>query len=302
MWCKTLIPFPQMSNLRVKKLYCMCLRTMKQWSRWSLKGRGPTMRHVSRTHTVALDWFFRSNQFWIPRFKASMSTQNTNLQTYWQKGISHVMSGTIFFIFSTTAISAYSAPLRISVWPAALKRWRKGCKNRKERNRIVAKSKPTMNLVSPVLDKFFDSAESGCVEKPGDTQSTLSNRLVKYWETWRERTQSRRSVEFSRMAKRCISWCRYDKTRRDRRRPGTPELSWRFSKYEENSSLQETQKPKAATKVGHTITTCQQITCCTWRKVSSIVRPRYGLSPTDVRCEHSSMGFFWCLSSCSSSW
>ena len=27
---ETLIPFPQMSKLRVKKLYCMCLRTMKQ--------------------------------------------------------------------------------------------------------------------------------------------------------------------------------------------------------------------------------------------------------------------------------
>ena len=30
-----LILFPQTSSLRVKKLYCMCLRTTKQWSRWS---------------------------------------------------------------------------------------------------------------------------------------------------------------------------------------------------------------------------------------------------------------------------
>ena len=43
------------------------------------------------------------------------------------------MSGTIFFICLTSAISAYFATLRISAWPAALKRWRKGCKNRKER-------------------------------------------------------------------------------------------------------------------------------------------------------------------------
>ena len=33
----------------------------------------------------------------------------------------------------TSAISAYFAALRIAAWPAALKRWRKGCKNRKER-------------------------------------------------------------------------------------------------------------------------------------------------------------------------
>ena len=31
------------------------LKTMKQWSGWSFKGRTPTMRHVSRTHRVALD-------------------------------------------------------------------------------------------------------------------------------------------------------------------------------------------------------------------------------------------------------
>ena len=30
-----LILFPQTSILRVKKLYCMCLKTTKQWSRWS---------------------------------------------------------------------------------------------------------------------------------------------------------------------------------------------------------------------------------------------------------------------------
>ena len=34
----------------------------KQWSRWSLNRRSPTMRHVSKTHRVALDWFVRSNQ------------------------------------------------------------------------------------------------------------------------------------------------------------------------------------------------------------------------------------------------
>ena len=35
MWWKTLMLFLQMSNPRVKKLCCMCLRTMKQWSKWS---------------------------------------------------------------------------------------------------------------------------------------------------------------------------------------------------------------------------------------------------------------------------
>ena len=43
------------------------------------------------------------------------------------------MRWTIFFICLTSAISAYFAALGISAWPAALKRWRKGCRNRQER-------------------------------------------------------------------------------------------------------------------------------------------------------------------------
>ena len=131
-------------------------------------------------------------------------------------------------------------------------------KIRKNRGKVKADDEPGFHC----LDKFFDCAESGCVEKPGDTQCTLSNRLVKYWETLCQRIQPRCSVEFSRMAKRCSSGCRYEETRRDRRRPGTPELSRRFSKYE------ETQKPKAVTKLGHTISIYQLTTCCTWKRFS----------------------------------
>ena len=58
MWWKTLILFPQMSNPQVVKLYCMCLRTMKLWSKWLWKAGVQQMRHVSRTHRVALDWLF----------------------------------------------------------------------------------------------------------------------------------------------------------------------------------------------------------------------------------------------------
>ena len=38
-----------------------------------MKGRSPTMRHVSRTHRVALDWF--------PKSKSNTSTPKTNSQT-----------------------------------------------------------------------------------------------------------------------------------------------------------------------------------------------------------------------------
>ena len=45
-----------------------------------IKGRSPTMRHVSRTHRVALDWLFdRIN--WTEKSKSSTSTPKTNLLT-----------------------------------------------------------------------------------------------------------------------------------------------------------------------------------------------------------------------------
>ena len=47
-----LILFLQTSTLLIRKLSCISLKTTKQ------KGRSPTVRHVSRTHRVALDWLF----------------------------------------------------------------------------------------------------------------------------------------------------------------------------------------------------------------------------------------------------
>ena len=46
-----------------------------------IKGRSPTMRHVSRTHRVALDWLF-DRIIWTPRSKSNTWIPNTNLLTY----------------------------------------------------------------------------------------------------------------------------------------------------------------------------------------------------------------------------
>ena len=45
-----------------------------------IKGRSPTMRHVSRTHRVALDWLL-IELILIPRFKSNILTPRTNLRT-----------------------------------------------------------------------------------------------------------------------------------------------------------------------------------------------------------------------------
>ena len=57
-----------------------------------IKGRSPTMRHVSRTHRVALDWLVdRIN------LDSEILIPDINSQKFWPKIISHVMCGTVFF-------------------------------------------------------------------------------------------------------------------------------------------------------------------------------------------------------------
>ena len=45
------------------------------------KGRSPTMRHVSRTHRVALDWLL-IELIWTPKSKSNMLIPKTNSQTF----------------------------------------------------------------------------------------------------------------------------------------------------------------------------------------------------------------------------
>ena len=46
-----------------------------------IKGRSPTMRHVSRTHRVALDWLFDRLNL-DPKSKSNTLTPRTSWQTY----------------------------------------------------------------------------------------------------------------------------------------------------------------------------------------------------------------------------
>ena len=46
-----------------------------------IKGRSPTMRHVSRTHRVALEWLSERINL-DPKIQIKYVDTNTNLQTY----------------------------------------------------------------------------------------------------------------------------------------------------------------------------------------------------------------------------
>ena len=101
-----------------------------------IKGGSHTMRYVSRTHRVALDWLFDTIKLDPKKSKSVTLTPNTNWQTSWPKGISRVMSGIIFFSWSILANSALFAAPKISAWSAAL-RWQKNSGTKRRRKGCI---------------------------------------------------------------------------------------------------------------------------------------------------------------------
>ena len=54
-----LTAFPQTFNFRIKKLYLLYVfEDNEAVIKMIIKGKSPTMGHVSKTHRVGLDWFF----------------------------------------------------------------------------------------------------------------------------------------------------------------------------------------------------------------------------------------------------
>ena len=91
---KTLIPFPQNVQSSRQKALLYVFEDNEAVIKMIIKGRSPTMRHVSRTHRVPLDWLFdRINLDSKIQFNY-IDTKN-QLADFLTKEISHVMSGII---------------------------------------------------------------------------------------------------------------------------------------------------------------------------------------------------------------
>ena len=89
-----------------------------------IKGRSPTMRHVSRTNRVALDWLFDQINL-DPKIQLKYIDTKNQLADILTKEISHVMSGIIFCACSIPAIS---------VLQCALIQWRNDLNTIQEKN------------------------------------------------------------------------------------------------------------------------------------------------------------------------
>ena len=120
----------------------MILRTMKAWFQLSWKAKVQQWdTYPESTESLLTDCLTES--IWITKFRSGRSTSNINLQTYWRREIS----------------------LRISALLAALKSMTKRMQEEKGEERIVTKSRTTLNLTVTV------STSSSSEQNPNASKS-----------------------------------------------------------------------------------------------------------------------------------
>ena len=121
------------------------------------------MRHVSRTHRVALDWFFDGINFY-PKIKIKYIDTQNQLADILTKEISHVMRGIICCACSISAIS---------VLQFALKQWRKNQEDSRE-GRVTAKSRPMISLIARVPSNVSSSTSVSPAKRSYGNQNPWS--------------------------------------------------------------------------------------------------------------------------------
>ena len=130
------------------------------------------MRHVSRTHRVALNWLFDRINL-DPKIQIRYIDTKHQIADILTKGnFTRDEWNNPLHLFNISHFSSLCCAQTFSL-ASCTKTMAKRMPEQKGEDRIVAKSKPTtMNLAC--LDKFFDCAESDCSEKPANTQSFRS--------------------------------------------------------------------------------------------------------------------------------
>ena len=122
-----------------------------------IKGRSSTMRHLSRTHRVALGRLFDRINLDLPKSKSNMSTPKTNSPTFEPRAVSLVMSGTIFSFCSTLLNNPMFSCSHVSTQfdntRAMSKRHTQEKQQGEEVELVVAQSRPARNLVSMTSDR-----------------------------------------------------------------------------------------------------------------------------------------------------
>ena len=136
-----------------------------------IKGRSPTMRHVSRTHRVALDWLF--DRFDLdPKIQIRYIDTKHQLADILTKGnFTRDEWNNLLHLFNISHFSSICCAKNSSLISCP-KTMAKRMQEQKGEERSVAKSKPTaMNLSSHVPTRSTSAKDPIASKKLGDTQS-----------------------------------------------------------------------------------------------------------------------------------
>ena len=156
--------FPQTSTLLIRKLCCMCLKTMKQWSRWSWREEARQWDMFPEpTELLLIGCSIES--IWTPRSQTNTLTPKTNSQTYWPRGN-----------FTRDEWNHLLCLFDISHFRFT------NC------SEVTAKSKPMMNPVSRCSERTLDVLASTASESPGKTRYESQLRLSS-WNEQHQRTE-----------------------------------------------------------------------------------------------------------------
>ena len=137
-----------------------------------IKGRSPTMRHVSRTHRVSLDWLFdrinldpkiESRYIDTKHQIADMLAKGTFTRDEWNN-LLH-----LFNISNFSSLCCAKNFSLISCTERMANRMQRTIRRRQDCGRIQADGDEPDQFC---CYKFFICEQSDCVEKPGDTQAS----------------------------------------------------------------------------------------------------------------------------------
>ena len=122
-----------------------------------IRGRSPTMRHVSRTHRVALDWLFDRINL-DPKIQIKyVDTKNQLADTMTKGNFTRDEWNHLLRLFKISIYSSASCPQTMS------KRIQEGTGE----EIIMAKSRPTLNLVSKTVARSSTAQSPSASNGPG---------------------------------------------------------------------------------------------------------------------------------------
>ena len=129
-----------------------------------LKGRSPTMRHVSRTHRVALDWLFDRINL-DPKIQIKYIDTKNQLADMLTKGnFTRDEWNHLLCLFNISHFSSAECSEVMS----------KRTQKESGEERVTAKSRPMMNLIARSSERSSSRAIFYCIRKTGENQTRMS--------------------------------------------------------------------------------------------------------------------------------